>query len=136
MLWRRLTIPAAGTALILSLILTGLGLWAGTVIVSVMSTALIEQMTEMVRREVNNLIVSGERMSTRMVNDFGRHDVPLDDPIAIRRELYGQLSDAPNVQWLICGNEAGGMTDVGRLSDGTIVYVMTDDFRAGVFREY
>jgi hypothetical protein len=136
MLRRRLTFPAAAIALVLSLVLTGLGIWAGNVIVSIMSNQLIEQMTGAVRREVDDMITFGDRMSTRMVNDIARHDIPLSDPVAIRRELYGLVSDEPNVPWLACGNEAGGMTDAGRLADGTIVFLMTDEFRAGVYREY
>jgi PAS domain S-box-containing protein len=136
MLRRRLTFPAAGIALVLSFVLTGLGIWAGNVIVSIMSNQLIEQMTEAVRREVDGMITFGDRMSTRMVNDIARHDIPLGDPVALRRELYGLVSDEPNVRWLACGNEAGGMTDAGRLADGTLVFLMTDDFRAGVYREY
>jgi len=136
MLRRRLTLPAAAIVLVLSLVLTGLGTWRGNVIVSIMSNRLIEQMTGAVRREVDDMITFGDRMSTRMVNDIARHDIPLSDPVAIRRELYGLVSDEPNVRWLACGNEAGGMTDAGRLSDGTIVFLMTDEFRAGVFREY
>src|SRR3984893_14767661 len=136
MLRRRLTFPAAGIALVLSFVLTGLGIWAGNVIVSIMSNQLIEQMTEAVRREVDGMITFGDRMSTRMVNDIARHDIPLGDPVALRRELYGLVSDEPNVRWLACGNEAGGMTDAGRLADGTLVFLMTDDFRAGVYRQY
>jgi PAS domain S-box-containing protein len=71
-----------------------------------------------------------------MVNDLARHDIPFSDPVALRRELYGLVSDEPDVRWLACGNEAGGMTDVGRVADGTLVFLMTDDFRAGVYREY
>ena len=68
MLRRRLTFPAAGIALVLSFVLTGLGIWAGTLIVSIMSNQLIEQMTEAVRREVDGMITFGDRMSTRMVS--------------------------------------------------------------------
>ena len=60
MLRRRLTFPAAGIALVLSLVLTGLGIWAGNVIVSIMSDQLIEQMTEAVRREVDGMITFGD----------------------------------------------------------------------------
>jgi len=136
MLRRRLIFPAAGIALVLSFVLTGLGVWTGNVIVSIMANQLIEQMTEAVRREVEDMLTFGERMSTRTVNDLARHDIPISDPVALRRELYGMVSDEPDVRWLACGNEAGGMTDAGRLADGTIVFLMTDDFRAGVFREY
>jgi PAS domain S-box-containing protein len=136
MLRRRLTFPTAGIALVLSFVLTGLGIWAGNVIVSIMSNQLIEQMTEAVRREVDGMATFGDRMSTRMVNDIARHDIPLSDPVALRRELYGLVSDEPNVRWLACGNEAGGITDAGRLADGTLVFLMTDDFHAGVYREY
>jgi PAS domain S-box-containing protein len=136
MLRRRLTFPAAGIAFVLSLVLTGLGIWAGSVIVSIMSNQLIEQMTEAVRREVDHMITFGEGMSTRMGNELARRDVPFSDPVALRRELYALVSDEPDVRWLACGNEAGGMTDAGRLTDGTLVFMMTDDFRAGVYREY
>jgi PAS domain S-box-containing protein len=122
--------------LVLSLVLTGVGIWAGDAIVLIMSNQLIEQMTGSLRREVDNMITFGQRMSTRMVNDIARRNIPLSDPVAIRRELYGLVSDEPNVQWLACGNDAGGMTDAGRLADGTIVFLMTDDFRAGVYRQY
>ena len=136
MLRRRLTFPAAGIALVLSFVLTGLGIWAGKVIVSIMSNQLIEQMTEAVRREVDGMITFGNRMSIRMVNDIARHDIPLSDPVALRRELYGLVSDEPTVRWLACGNEAGGIADAGRLADGSLVFLMTDDLRAGVYREY
>src|SRR5258708_16095572 len=120
MLRRRLTCPAAAVVLVLSLVLTVLGIWRGNVTTSIMSDRLIEQMTEAVRREVDNMITFGDRISTRMVNSIARHDVPFSDAVALRRELYGLLSDEPNVQWLACGNDAGGMTDAGRLAAGTI----------------
>src|SRR6202047_402267 len=132
MLRRRLTFLAAGIALVLSFVLTGIGIWAGNVIVSIMSNQLIEQMTGAVRREVDDMITFGDRMSTRMVNDIARHDIPLSDPVAIRRELYGLVSDEPNVRWLACGNEAGGMTDAGRLGDRTSAVLMSGGVRRGV----
>jgi PAS domain S-box-containing protein len=136
MLRRRLILPAAAIALVLSLVLTGLGIWAGRVIISITSSQLIQQMTETVRRNVDGMIQSGDRMLTRMVNDIARHDVPLGDPVALGRELHGLLKDEPYVQWLACGNEVGGAIDAGRLADGTLVFLMTDGFRAGMFREY
>ena len=87
MLQRRLTLPAAGIALGLSFVLIGLGIWAGTMIVSVLSSQLIEQVTEMVRREVDDIIAFGNRVSTRIVNDLARNDISLSDPVALRREL-------------------------------------------------
>ena len=108
MLRRRLTFPAAGIALVLSFVLTGLGIWAGKVIVSIMSNQLIEQMTEAVRREVDDIITFGNRISTRMVNDLARHDIPFSDPVALRRELYGLVKRRARRSWLACGNEAGG----------------------------
>ena len=136
MLRRRLTFPAAGIALVLSFVLSGLWIWAGNVIVSIMSNQLTEQMNGSVRHQVDDMITFGDRMSTRMVNDLARHAILFSDPVSLRRELYGLVSDEPNVRWLACGNEAGGMTDAGRMTDGTFVFLMTDDFRAGVFREY
>src|SRR3984893_8616026 len=108
----------------------------GNVIVSIMSNQLTQTMNGSVRHQVDDMITFGDRMSTRMVNDLARHDILFSDPVALRRELYGLVSDEPNVRWLACGNEAGGMTDAGRMTDGTFVFLMTDDFRAGVIREY
>src|SRR5262245_49430093 len=136
MLRRRLTFPAAAIALALSLILTVLGIATGHVIVSIMSDQLIRQMTEAVRRDVDIIVKNADRTLTRAVNSIARHGVLLSDPAALRRELYGLLSDEPYVDWLFCGNEAGGAVDAGRLPDGTLVYLMTDNFRAGVMREY
>ena len=136
MLRRRLILPAAAITLILSLVLSGVGVLAGRVVVGITSNQLIEQMTETVRRKVDDMITFGNRMSTRMVNDIARRDIAFSDPVALRRQLYDQVSDEPNVRWLACGNEQGGMTDAGRLVDGTIVFLMTDHFRAGVYREY
>jgi PAS domain S-box-containing protein len=136
MLRRRLILPAAAIALLLSLVLTGLGIWAGRHIISITSSELIRQMTEAVRRDVADMIQSGDRTSTRMVNDIVRHDIPLGDPVVLGRELYGLLKDEPYIQWLACSNEAGGAIDAGRLADGTLVFLMTDGFRAGMFREY
>jgi PAS domain S-box-containing protein len=136
MLRRRLTYPAAAIAIALSLVLTGLGIWAGQAIVSIMSRQLLERMTETVRHNVDDMISFGDGMSTRMVNEIARNDTPFDDPVALRRQLYGQVVDEPNVRWLACGNDAGGMTDAGRLADGTLVFLMTDGFHAGMYREY
>src|ERR1700741_2359973 len=111
MLRLRLTLPAAAVALVLSLILTGIGIWAGIVIVSIMSNQLIEHMTETVRREAQEMIAFGERISTRTLNAIARNDISMSDPVALRRELYAVVSDEPSVQWVACGNDAGGMTD-------------------------
>src|SRR5262245_38690490 len=136
MLRRRLTFPAAVIALALSVVLIGLGIATGHVIVSIMSDQLIRQMAEAIRRDVDVIVRNAEGTLTRAVNSIARHDVPLSDPAALRRELYGLLRDEPYVDWLFCGNEAGGAVDAGRLADGTLVFLTTDDFRAGVMREY
>ncbi len=136
MLRRRLTYPAAAIGFALSLALTGLGFWAGNDIVSIMSNQLILQMTEAVHRDVDVMMKASDMTLSRAVNDIARHDIPLGDPVALSRELYGSLGDDPYVDWLFCGNEAGGAIDAGRLADGTRVMSMTDGFRAGVMREY
>jgi PAS domain S-box-containing protein len=136
MLRRRLTFPAAAIALALSLGLTGLGFWAGRVIVSTMSNQLILQMTKAVHRDVEVMMKASDMMLSRAINDIARHDIPLGDPAVLARELHGLLGDDPYVDWLFCGNEAGGAIDAGRLGDGTRVFTMTDGFRAGVMREY
>ena len=98
MLRRRLILPAAAITLILSMVLTGVGIWAGRAVVSITSNQSIHQMTDTVRRKVDDMITFGDRMSTRMVNDIARRDVSLSDPVALRRQLYGQVSDEPDVR--------------------------------------
>ena len=71
-----------------------------------------------------------------MANDFARHDVPLGDPRAVARQLHGLLAAERDLGWLYFGNEAGGIVSVGRLADGTTVFLMTDGFRAGIMREF
>src|SRR5260370_7207298 len=136
MLRRRLTYPAAAIGFALSLALTGLGFWAGYDIVSIMSNQLILQMTEAVHRDVDVMMKASDMTLSRAVNDIARHDIPLGDPVALSRELYGSLGDDPYVDWLFCGNEAGGAIDVGRLADGTRVMSMTDGFPAPLTPPY
>jgi len=136
MLRRRLTIPAAAIALALSLGLTGVGFWAGHTIVSLMSNHLIRQMTEAIHRHVGLMMDTPARMISRVVHDMARHGIPLNDPLALSRELHGLLGDEPDLDWLFFGNEAGGVVSVGRLADGTRVILMTDGFRAGVVHQY
>src|SRR5262249_16099249 len=82
---RRLTLPAAAIVLIVSFVLIGLWMWTSNVIVSITATQLITQMTDAVRRDVDDMISFGASMSSRMVNGLARHDVRLGDPVAIRR---------------------------------------------------
>src|SRR5215469_14547066 len=136
MLRRRLILPAVAIALVLLLVLTGLGIWAGRVIVSITSDQLVLQMNQTVLRDVGDMTRSADRALSRMINGLAWHDIDLSDSAAVGRELYGQLRDERYVQWLAFGNEAGGVVDAGRLGDGTLVFLMTDGFRPGVFREY
>jgi hypothetical protein len=135
MLRRRIAFSTAVVSLVLSLTLIGAGIWMGRAIVSIMSAQMIRLMNDDVRRDVAETIQAGERMLARVANDIVRHDVPIDSPSALGRELYGLMID-PRYDWLFCGNEAGGAMDVGRLGDGTLVFLMTDGLRAGVMREY
>ena len=136
MLLRRLMIPAVAVALALSLALTVIGFWAGRTIVQVMSDRLIREVTQAVSRDVAHIVGGVDRALSGVANDLARHDVPLGDPVAVARELYGLLTVQRDVDWLYFGNEAGGIVSVGRLADGTTVFLMTDGFRAGIMREF
>ena len=136
MLRRRLMVPAVAVALALSLGLTAVGFWAGRTIVQVMSDHLIREVTQAVHRDVAHIIGDVDRALSRVANDFARHDVPLGDPLAVARELYGLLTVQRDLDWLYFGNEAGGIVSVGRLADGKTVFLMTDGFRAGIMREF
>jgi PAS domain S-box-containing protein len=136
MLRRRLTVPAIAIALLLSVALIAIGVWAGQSIVSVMSNRLVQEMTRAVDREVGHFVEEPARALPRVVNDLVRHDVPLTDAPAVARELYGLLSVEPELDWIYFDNDAGGLISVGRFPDGTTVFLMTDGFRAGTLREY
>ena len=114
MLRRRLILPAVMIAVVLLLALTGLGIWAGRVIISITSGQLIMQMNQTVLRDVSDMTRSADGALSRMINGLAWHDIPLDDPAAVGRELYGQLRDERHVQWLAFGNEGGGVIDAGR----------------------
>src|SRR5260370_38686632 len=130
MLRRRLTYPAAAIGFALSLALTGLGFWAGYDIVSIMSNQLILQMTEAVHRDVDVMMKASDMTLSRAVNDIARHDIPLADPVALSRELYGSLGDDPYVDWLFCGNDADGAIDGGRLAERRGARSDEDRFRS------
>ncbi|MDK1494712.1 PAS domain S-box protein [Sinorhizobium sp. 7-81] len=136
MLRHRLIFPVAGIVLVLSLVLTGLWIWTGNVIVSVMSERLIREATQAVRRDVGHLVRGADKAVSRLANGLVRHDLPLDDPHAVAQELYGLLAEERDVDWLFFGNEAGGLVSIGRLADSRNVFLMTDEFRAGVVREF
>src|SRR5262249_29866501 len=104
--------------------------------VSIMSNELIRQISEAVHHNLDVIVKNADTVLSRVVSDITRHDIPVGDPVALRRELYGLLRNEPDVDWLFFGNDAGGAVDAGRLTDGTLVFLMTDGFRAGVMREY
>src|SRR5262249_17030567 len=103
MLRRRLILPAVAIALVLILVLTGLGIWAGRLIVSVTSNQLLLQMNDTVRHDVGDMTQSADTALSRMINSLAWHDISLDDPAVVGRELYGLLRDERHVQWLAFG---------------------------------
>ncbi len=129
-------LPPIVMALALSLALTAAGFWVGRTIVQIMSDHLIREMTQAVHRDVAHIVEDIDKALSRVANDFARHDVPLGDPLAVARELYGLLTAERDLDWLYFGNEAGGLVSVGRLADGATVFLMTDGFRAGILREF
>lgn len=133
---RSLVIPAAVIMLVLSLGLVGIGYWAGNTIVNTMSDQLIRHMTTSIHDHVTVMMEVPPRMLIRVQNAVARHHIALDDPHALAQELYALLRDEPGVDWLYFANEAGGIVSTGRLEDDTRVFLMTDDFKAGVVREY
>ena len=136
MLKHRLIFPIAGVILVLSLVLTGLAIWRGHVIVSAMSEHLIREVTQAVDRDVGHLVLGADRTVSRLADDLVRHDVALGDRNAIAAELYALLTEEPDVDWLSFGNEAGGVVSVGRLQESSVVFLMTDELRAGVVSEF
>ncbi|OAP50336.1 PAS domain S-box protein [Sinorhizobium americanum] len=136
MLRHRLILLVAGVVLVLCLALAGLWIWTGNFIVSITSERLIREVTQAVNRDVGHRVRTAEKAVSRLANDLLRRDVALRDREAVARELYALLTDEPDVDWMFFGNEDGGLVSVGRLADSSVVFLMTDDFRAGVVREF
>src|ERR1700688_851251 len=136
MLRHRLILPAAAITLALSLAMSGVGFWVGSTIASVVSNQLVLHFVEEVDRDLGAWVGRSNAVLSRVAADIARQSISLDDPHAVLRELYGVLDDEPQVDWLYFANEAGGNVSVGRLAGDAKVFLMTDDFRAGVMRQY
>ncbi|OWK23912.1 hypothetical protein AJ87_28910 [Rhizobium yanglingense] len=136
MLRNHLILAVAGVVLVLSLVLAGLWIWTGNVIVSIMSERLIREVTHAVHRDVGHLVRGADKAVSRLANGLVRHDLSPGDPDAVAQELHALLAEEPDVDWMFFGNEAGGMVSVGRLADSSVVFLITDKFRAGVVREF
>ncbi len=136
MLRHRLIFPVVGVVLVLSLVLAGLWIWTGHVIVSIMSERLIREVTQAVDRDVGHLVRGADKAVSRLAHGLVRQDVSLGNPDAVAQELHGLLAEEPDVDWMFFGNEAGGLVSAGRLADSSAVFLMTDDFRAGIVREF
>jgi hypothetical protein len=114
MLRRRLILPAAATALVLGVVLTGVGYWTGRTIVSAVSDHLVREAVDGVVRDVAELVDRPPKVLSRLAAAITQHGVPLDDPHAVLRELYFALNNQSSVDWLFFGNEAGGDVAAGR----------------------
>ncbi|MEX2742672.1 PAS domain S-box protein [Rhizobium mongolense] len=136
MLRNHLILAVAGVVLVLSLVLAGLWIWTGNVIVSIMSERLIREVTHAVHRDVGHLVRGADKAVSRLANGLVRHDLSPGDPHAVAQELHALLAEEPDVDWMFFGNEAGGMVSVGRSVDSSVVFLITDELRAGVVREF
>lgn len=133
---RRLTIPAAAIALALSFALTGIGYWAGNTVVASVSSQLAAHLVDDLHHDTSTVVERCQRVLARVAADMSQNGIPLDDPGAVRRELFVELTDEPNIDWLVFGNEAGGAVEVGRQPDGTLMFLLSNGFQAGVLSQY
>jgi PAS domain S-box-containing protein len=136
MLRRQLTLPAVAITLGLGLALTGAGFWAGHRIVSNASEFLVRHFVRDAQRDLDETTSRRNRALSRVINDIARYNISLDDPRQMLRELYAVLTDRPEVDSLSFANQAGGDASVRQFPDGTVVSLMTDNFRAGIIREF
>jgi PAS domain S-box-containing protein len=135
-LQRSLVIPAAAITLILSLCLIGIGYWVSRVIISTLSHQMMRQVTLSVEDHVELMLEAPSRLLKRVENEVVRRHVALDDPNAVAQELYGLLSDEPDVDWLFFGNEAGGIVSTGLLDDQKRIIMFTEGFKPGQLNQY
>jgi C4-dicarboxylate-specific signal transduction histidine kinase len=128
--------PAVAIMVVLSVGSVGVGYWAGHRIVGMMCLQLIRHMSAGIHNQVTLMMEPPARMLNRVRQAVALRQVSLDNPRALAKELYMALDDEPNVDWLYFANERGGIVSIGRLQNGIQVVLMTDNFRAGVIREY
>jgi PAS domain S-box-containing protein len=136
MLRRQLTIPAVTITSLLGLALTGAGFWAGQRIAANTSERMVRYFAQDMVNDVSTVGDRLNRVLTRTSNDIARRPAALGDVRAMSAQLYDILSDEPDIDWVFFGSDAGGMVSAGRLADGTIVLLETDDLRAGTVREF
>ncbi len=136
MILRRLVIMAAIIVFALCIALAGIGYWAGRTIISSFSTQLVGHFADDIHDTLGTQVGRSQRVLSRVTADITRYDIPLDDPLAVRRELYAVLSGEPHIGRLFFANAAGGLVGVSRLPDGGLVFLLTDGFRPGVLRQY
>jgi PAS domain S-box-containing protein len=136
MLRWRLVLPATMAALALGLALTGIGYWQARTIAAAASEQVVRHCVGALSDDIGDLMRRSNRTLFRMENEIVRQAIALDNPNAMLRALYAVLTDEPDVDWVFFANEAGGQVSAGRLADGTKVFMMTDDFRAGVLRQF
>jgi PAS domain S-box-containing protein len=136
MLRWRLVLPATIVALGLGLVLTAIGYWQARTIGVAASEQVVRHCVGALSDDIADLLRRSNRTLFRVENEMIRYKIPLDDPKAVLRELYAVVTDEPYVDWVFFANEAGGQVSAGREADGSKVFVMTDDFRAGILREF
>jgi hypothetical protein len=136
MLRWRLTLPAAAVALGLGVTLTAIGFWDAHRIVSATGDQLVRHFAGDVSDDLGEFLGRSNRVLSRIEHEIARNAIPLNDPRAVLRELYAVLTDEPRIDWLFFANDAGGDVAAGRLEDGATVFLMTDDFRAGILRQF
>ena len=136
MILRRLAIMAGILVFALCVALAGIGYWATHTIISSFSTQLVGHFADDIQDALGAQVGRSQRVLSRVTADITQYDITLDDPRAMRRELYAVLSGEPHIGRLFFANEAGGLVGASRLPDGGLVFLMTDGFRPGVLREY
>jgi hypothetical protein len=104
MLRRRLTLPAAAIVFALGLALAGIGYLAGQTVASSVSNQLVEHFLNDIHDDVGMAVTRSQNVLSRVTADITRYGIPLDDPRAVRRELYAVLTDNPEVNWVIFAN--------------------------------
>ena len=136
MLRWRLALPGTVVALGLGLALTAIGYREARTIAGSASEQVVRHCVGALSDDITGLVRRSNLALFRVENEIFRYTIPLDDAHAMLRELYAVLTDEPDADWVFFANEAGGQVSAGRLADGTKVFLMTDEFRAGVLRQF
>ncbi|GAB4447437.1 MAG: hypothetical protein Kow0031_29990 [Anaerolineae bacterium] len=105
----------------------------------------VNEVAYRLRREINaridehlqTFLSAPLRINQANVAFMGRGELDPTSQLALERHFLEQIKLHDSVTSIYFGNTAGGLADAGREgADGSLYFIATDDFAAGIFRKF